>query len=319
MTLMKRNALTLIIMVFVLLLAIPAAGRDLRILYWNIQNGMWSDQGNNYDNFVEFVKSEEPDICVWCEAESRYRTGTSEKITSYDEFYLPWNWDILARRYGHRYVLVCGKRDTFPQVITSRYPIRIVKRVNGNGDDIVVVHGAGWAQIEVGGKELNIVTLHTWPQRYAYLAKDQAESSKLQEGDVFRAAEMEYICSQTIGSVPKAAGQYWMMLGDFNAKSRVDNHVYGMSEDDKGFLVHDYVMGHTPYIDVIDRMHPGDFQKSTLSGKRIDFIYMTEPLFRKVRSAEIIHDGFAESSRDPRLHSFCNPSDHYPILVEMKL
>ena len=43
---------------------------SLKVLYWNIQNGMWSDQGNDYDNFVEFVKSENPDICIWAEAES---------------------------------------------------------------------------------------------------------------------------------------------------------------------------------------------------------------------------------------------------------
>lgn len=316
---MKGKSLTFIFSVLVLLLAVPASGRDLKVLYWNIQNGMWADQENNYDNFVEYVKSQDPDICVWCEAESRYRTGTNVKMTEYDEFYLPWNWDFLARRYGHQYVLVCGKRDTFPQVITSKYPVRIVKRVNGNGDDIVVVHGAGWAQVEVGGKEINIVTLHTWPQRYAYQAENQAESSKKQEGDVFRAKEMKYICDQTIGTVPDAASQYWMMLGDFNAVSRVDNSIYGFAEDNKAFLVHDYVCGNTPYIDIVDRMHPGDFQKSTFSGKRIDFIYMTEPLFRKVRSAEIIHDGYPESCRDPRgVTKFCYPSDHYPIIVNIK-
>ncbi len=316
---MKRKSLTFIFSVLVLMLALPASGRDLKVLYWNIQNGMWADQENNYDNFVEYVKSQDPDICVWCEAESRYRTGTNVKMTEYDEFYLPWNWDFLARRYGHQYVLVCGKRDTFPQVITSKYPVRIVKRVNGNGDDIIVVHGAGWAQVEVGGKEINIVTLHTWPQRYAYNAENQAESGKKQEGDVFRAKEMKYICDQTIGTVPDAASQYWMMLGDFNAVSRVDNSIYGFDEDNKAFLVHDYVSGNTPYIDIVDRLHPGDFQKSTLSGRRIDFIYMTEPLFRKVRSAEIIHDGYPTSCRDPRgVTKFCYPSDHYPIIVNLK-
>lgn len=316
---MKRKSLTFIFSVLVLMLALPASGRDLKVLYWNIQNGMWADQENNYDNFVEYVKSQDPDICVWCEAESRYRTGTNVKMTEYDEFYLPWNWDFLARRYGHQYVLVCGKRDTFPQVITSKYPVRIVKRVNGNGDDIIVVHGASWAQVEVGGKEINIVTLHTWPQRYAYKAENQAESSKKQEGDVFRAKEMKYICDQTIGTVPDAASQYWMMLGDFNAVSRVDNSIYGFDEDNKAFLVHDYVSGNTPYIDIVDRLHPGDFQKSTFSGRRIDFIYMTEPLFRKVRSAEIIHDGYPTSCRDPRgVTKFCYPSDHYPIIVNIK-
>ena len=316
---MKRKSLTFIFSVLVLMLAVPASGRDLKVLYWNIQNGMWADQENNYDNFVEYVKSQDPDICVWCEAESRYRTGTNVKMTEYDEFYLPWNWDFLARRYGHQYVLVCGKRDTFPQVITSKYPVRIVKRVNGNGDDIIVVHGAGWAQVEVGGKEINIVTLHTWPQRYAYKAENQAESSKNQEGDVFRAKEMKYICDQTIGTVPDAASQYWMMLGDFNAVSPADNSIYGFDEDNKAFLVHDYVSGNTPYIDIVDRLHPGDFQKSTFSGRRIDFIYMTEPLFRKVRSAEIIHDGYPTSCRDPRgVTKFCYPSDHYPIIVNIK-
>ncbi len=316
---MKRKSLTFIFSVLVLMLAVPASGRDLKVLYWNIQNGMWADQENNYDNFVEYVKSQDPDICVWCEAESRYRTGTNVKMTEYDEFYLPWNWDFLARRYGHQYVLVCGKRDTFPQIITSKYPVRIVKRVNGNGDDIIVVHGAGWAQVEVGGKEINIVTLHTWPQRYAYKAENQAESGKNQEGDVFRAKEMKYICDQTIGTVPDAASQYWMMLGDFNAVSRADNSIYGFDEDNKAFLVHDYVSGNTPYIDIVDRLHPGDFQKSTFSGRRIDFIYMTEPLFRKVRSAEIIHDGYPKSCRDPRgVTKFCYPSDHYPIIVNIK-
>ena len=316
---MKRKSLTFIFSVLVLMLALPASGRDLKVLYWNIQNGMWADQENNYDNFVEYVKSQDPDICVWCEAESRYRTGTNVKMTEYDEFYLPWNWDFLARRYGHQYVLVCGKRDTFPQVITSKYPVRIVKRVNGNGDDIIVVHGAGWAQVEVGGKEINIVTLHTWPQRYAYKAENQAESGKKQVGDVFRAKEMKYICDQTIGTVPDAASQYWMMLGDFNAVSRADNSIYGFDEDNKAFLVHDYVSGNTPYIDIVDRLHPGDFQKSTFSGRRIDFIYMTEPLFRKVRSAEIIHDGYPTSCRDPRgVTKFCYPSDHYPIIVNIK-
>ena len=39
---------------------------NLRLLYWNIQNGMWSDQANNYNNFVAWVKKYDPDICVWC-------------------------------------------------------------------------------------------------------------------------------------------------------------------------------------------------------------------------------------------------------------
>ena len=185
---MKRF-LTVILTLMLLSLSCIASGKgkEFKLLYWNIQNGMWHDQGNGYDGFVKFVKELDPDICVWCEAESRYVTDKAVKMQMPEDQYLPWNWDILAARYGHKYTLVCGKRDTFPQVITSKYPIKIVRRITGNGEDIIVVHGAGWAKVDLGkAGELNLVTLHTWPQRYAYLAEDQKADAAAQGGDVFR-------------------------------------------------------------------------------------------------------------------------------------
>ena len=64
---------------------------DMRLLYWNIQNGMWSDQSNGYDNFVAWVKGYDPDVCVWCEAQSIYKSGTAERMDSVDR-YLTANW-----------------------------------------------------------------------------------------------------------------------------------------------------------------------------------------------------------------------------------
>ena len=319
---MKR--LLTVFMIFLSLSSLACGkGKEIKLLYWNIQNGMWSDQGSNYDNFVAFVKGIDPDICVWCEAESRYVTDTSDRLRMPEEQYLPWNWDILAARYGHKYAMVCGKRDTFPQVITSKYPLEIVKRVTDNGDDIVVVHGAGWAKVDLGkGKELNLVTLHTWPMKYAFKAEDQKASAEAQGGDYFRAVEIKYICEQTIGTVPGADKQLWLMCGDFNAISAIDNFHYNLDPADPAFLVHDYVRANTPYIDVIERMYPGEFKKSTLSGRRIDMVYVTPTLFDKLVEAEPLYEGFAELSRDPRgkaIHNFCHPSDHYPILVKFKI
>lgn len=297
-----------------------AGGKDLKILYWNIQNGMWSDQGNGYDNFVAFVRDIDPDICIWCEAGSRYKTASLEKMQMPEEQYLPWNWDILAGRYGHRYTLVCGARDTFPQVITSKYPLKIVKRINGNGDDIVVVHGAGWAKVELdGGKELNIVTLHTYPFKYAYGAEDQKASEAAHGGDYFRAVEMKYICEQTIGCVTGAADQLWLMAGDFNSISTVDNYHYKRDLSDPAFLVHEYVRNNTPYIDLIEALHKGQFCKSTQSGRRIDMLYVTPPFMDKVKSADYLYEGFAAAERDSVLRKFCHPSDHYPALITMSL
>ena len=99
------------------------------------------------------------------------------------------------------------------------------------------------------------------------------------------------------------------------------NLSYRMSAEDPAFLVHDYVRNHTPYIDVIEKFYPGDFQKTTVSGRRIDMVYVTPALFRKVTSARVLREGFADCYRDPRgkdIHNFCHPSDHFPVFVTLK-
>ena len=320
---MKTRTISFLSAISVLILMLAGCAQKpdaLKVLYWNIQNGMWADQGNDYDNFVDFVVSQDPDICVWAEAESRYRTDTSVKMAGCEEAYLPYNWDLLARRYGHQYVCIAGKRDTFPQVVTSKYPLKIVKRINGNGEDIVVVHGAGHVEVDVCGEKLNIVTVHTYPFKYAYLAEDQKASAAENGGDVFRATEMKFICEQTILEQDPQGNGNWMMVGDFNAVSRVDNWHLGRPEDDKAFLLNDYVRSQTPYIDLIEKWYPGEYQKSTFSGRRIDFVYLTEPLLSKVTDARTIHDGYATTHRDTRKGiNFCHPSDHYPIVFTLEL
>ena len=313
---MKRIAIACLLL---LSASVLCEGKEIKILYWNIQNGMWDDQQNNYSNFVEYVKSLDPDICIWAEAESLYHSGSNQKLKK-EEQYLPWNWDILAGRYGHRYTLISGKRDSYPQVITSKFPLKIVKRITGDGEDIIVAHGAGWARVELGrGSVLNLVTVHTWPHKYAYGAADKDASAAQNGGNYFRAAEIEYICKETVGTVPQAKGQLWLMAGDFNSISSVDNYHYGNDLSDPVFLVHDYVRANTPYIDLIESLYPGEFKPSTQSGKRIDMVYVTPALFKKVLSAETLYDGFATSVRDSTYTNFCHPSDHYPILVKLKL
>ena len=68
-----------------------------RLLYWNIQNGMWDGQNDNYDRFVEFVKAQDPDICVWCEAQSIWLTDSDQAMPAEDR-YLVEGWGKLAAR-----------------------------------------------------------------------------------------------------------------------------------------------------------------------------------------------------------------------------
>ncbi|MBR3074955.1 MAG: hypothetical protein IKH11_04260, partial [Bacteroidales bacterium] len=142
---------------FCALMAMVAVGtvHARKLISWNIQNGMWSDQANNYDNFVEFLKATDPDVCVFCEAKTTH-------LESGQEAYLPANWDKVAARYGHPYVYLAVDQDNAPQVITSKHPINNVKRIPG-GNDTIVGHGAGWVQIEMDGRTYNIVCMHAMP------------------------------------------------------------------------------------------------------------------------------------------------------------
>lgn len=292
---------------------------NMRLLYWNIQNGMWSGQGDNYDKFVEWVRACDPDVCVWCEAQSIYRTGTADKMEA-DARYLVGNWGVLAARYGHKYWYVGGHRDNYPQVITSKYPIGNVERIVGAEPDSVVTHGAGWARIEKNGKTVNIVTLHAWPQGYAFGAGDRAASRAENGGDKYRLMEMEYICNHTIRRVPGAEKQLWMMLGDFNAYASCDNSFYKYPADDPRFWVHDYLLRNTPYVDVIAGKHPGEFKTTTGGKARIDFVYCTPPLYERITHADVVTDAYTGPVRDPgRLSNFWHPSDHRPIVVDFNM
>lgn len=313
---MKR--ITLFLLALTVLFGCSNQGeKTLRLLHWNIQNGMWDGQNDNYDRFVKFVKSQDPDICVWCEAESIWKTDSDQALDPEDR-YLADNWGELAKRYGHEYWGIGGHRDSYPQVITSKYPITYISKIIGEESDVLVAHGAGWATIEVNGKTINIVTLHTWPHGYAFGAEDANASRAENGGDKYRAKEIRYICENTIGTVENASAQLWMMMGDFNSRSRLDNDQYGFAEDDTRLSVHNYVLDNTPYIDVIKSKHPDEFIPSVGSrNSRIDFVYCTKPLYDRVISADIIWDEYTTPIRDPQeLSNFWRPSDHLPIRVD---
>ena len=163
------------------------------------------------------------------------------------------NRKILTFAYGLR-----PSRDIVPiHPIRWKGVRKLTFRITGlswrAGGDIVVVHGAGHVEVDVNGETINIVTVHTYPHKYSYLAEDRKASAASNGGDVFRAAEMKYICDQTIlKQDPEGTGN-WMMVGDFNAVSRVDNWHLGRPEDDKAFLLNDYVRSQTPYVDLIEK------------------------------------------------------------------
>ena len=290
----------------------------LKLLYWNIQNGMWDGQTDDYQRFTDWVSDQHPDICVWCESQKLYVVNSDQSERESEEECLA-RWRRLAARYGHHYVYLSAHPDNYPQLITSRFPMEAEMLIKGNADTIVC-HGASWYKLKIGKKKtLNLVTLHTWPMGYGYRvpADRRKESQANSEGDSFRRAEMEYLCKNTILTHPNAKKELWAMMGDFNSISRIDNNAYQLPEGSSKFLVHDYIREETPYIDLIKDLYPQEFISSTGGGKsRIDFIYVTPALCKKVKNAAIVKDDYTLPVRNPqKISNFWHPSDHLPIVM----
>ena len=291
---------------------------NLRVLYWNIQDGMWADQAANYNNFVKWVKRYDPDICIWCEAASIYRTGTDISAPTAERF-LPDGWPTLAARYGHSYYALSGKRDNFPQEITSKYPVTtLLKITDTDVSGKPVAHGAAIQQVEVNGRKINFVTCHMWPQGYGFgvTGEDAQEASKAaHEGDYHRRFEMQYIIDHTVND-PEYANEDWILVGDMNSRSRKDNWYYGYADDSTVLITQDVVLQQTNLLDIIAETWPGTFCSSTYGNARIDFMYASPSMMTRVVDAGFVLDKWTIPHKTPY---FYDPSDHRPILVDFQL
>lgn len=285
------------------------SGNDLRVLYWNIQNGMWADQGNNYDNFVEWVQLYNPDVCVWTEAMTIYETGSSNSASNVTLTASVANgsgWKNLAARYGHEYLAIAHRSgDDYPQVVTSRYPLTTLQTFGRIllADDIY--HGAALHQIDMDGTQINLITLHLKPNL------DGKDNSN------YRKYELEYVVSRTILKSSYASENY-IIAGDFNARSPKDADY--TSATDAEHAVHQYLYEKTNYVDVIADRYPDRFMTTT-SGSRIDYVYLSPALSSKVTDAAVVCDAWVKSDLpvSESVASFRTPSDHRPIMVNIRV
>ena len=324
------------------------APRNLRVLYWNIQNGMWSDQPDQYTNFRKFIQKYDPDVCVWCEAQSIYKDHSTDKSDP-SSWYFPSHWQGFAAVHGHKYAAIGGYRlyadDYYPQVITSKYPIRTLLKItetesgvdtvnfthNGKPESYMpVAHGAGVFQVDVDGTKVNFVTLHLWPHAYSYYAKfvinnTNYDSANSAGGNRQREAEIRYICRQTIFN-PEFSGQAnWLMMGDFNTRSRIDNWHYGLPENSPFLSSHDYILQQTDYKDIIGLTYPGHFFATRTwaddaagnTPPRYDFMYASPAMMARVHNAMILNEKWTNMVWERS--NYYNSSDHRPILVDFEL
>lgn len=310
----------------------------LRIMDYNIQNGMWADQHNNFDNFVKYMVEADTDIAIFCEASSIYYDHTN-KHTKYEERYLPYKyqpyekgetdhlvptgWIELAARYGHPYVAVGAHQDNYPVVVTSKYPI--VKSVKLGGKE--VSHGGIHAQVEVDGEIVNIVAFHTWPHgwKFGVKGKEERAESKLEYGGhITRYDETKLFMERTILNPEYADQKHWIVAGDMNCYSQLDDNHFGLGYENLRYAAQRYIVECVPQVkDLIKFYHSPDKRDvvipSAMRGGRIDYMYGSERFVNSLLKAKSPKSGFTNGKFDKTTRFFkeCG-SDHLPIICDFK-
>ena len=277
---------------------------NFKLLSWNIQDGMWCDQFDDYVNFVAYINEINPDI--FCIQEAATHWDIDGKNLSHYLRYLPYpdqknveskwdnpsGWVALAKRWGHEYVVMGPYKDNYPVVITSKYPIEIIERLRGD-ENTTVSHGALYAKVHFTDDiSVNLVNLHLQPDNVANASN-------------FRMNEINFYLSKTINSKEHYRDEHWLMMGDFN--SNVGKNV-------------DVEVRKNSYYDLWAEMN-------SYSKSYIDFIYGTESMRKSLKSIDFLY-GFAHMDKimySPNGVAINNGSgvwkysDHYPILAEFSL
>lgn len=298
----------------------------LRVLLYNIQNGMWYDQGNNFNSFVAFVKKYDPDVCIFCEAQTCWKTGSSAWNGAGSTYQLFTNkpgrvdqssstpnsadplenaqWKALAKRFGHNYHAVSAYHDDYPQVITSKYPVTTKLRIfNGrdkNNRNTNIKHGAGHYQVTVGGKTVNFVSFHMWPFKYAPGESDKDE--KLLHGYDYAQREVEGILNATVARTD--CGDDWLLMGDSNSISPIDDDYYykveykrWIDEGEKWVQPHQSFRSGDFGRNLYDMLREGDgsyitgpgrFMTTTGGEARMDIMYGSLSMRRRVTSLALV-------------------------------
>jgi len=263
--------------------------KDLKIISYNVYNGMKLDESEGKQKFIDWAKMQDADIIAWQEM----NFFTREKLENF------------AASYGHNYAVLLKESPDdpafFPVAITSKYPIINVNKVVDN-----LWHGALYADV---GKYHFVIT-HMNPFW---------TSKRIDEINLI-------IDSIKYSSDPKGK---WIIAGDLNSFSPADKTEYDNSnlledikdKQKKRPILDNLVNGQLSYTVQQNLLDAGYIDALKLKNKqfistaptkvfydqastplRYDYIYVSPKLKNDVIDVKVLKDEFTDTY-----------SDHYPV------
>lgn len=184
--------------------------------------------------------------------------------------------------------------------------------------DTNVSHGGLHAKVD----GINVVSLHLWPQQYGsgVAEADRETSIANNEGHAYRKSELEYMFGKTVWNSSYSSEENWIMTGDFNSRSPLDEATYNYGLDSPLYWAQNVILEQTDYCDVIHTVFGGKYTRSTGGNSRIDYIFASPAMMKRVVRARTIdtEDDFTTISK-PDGWPFYKYSDHRPIIVEFDM
>ena len=290
---MKIKNIILVLLIFFLVVEVShavAKDRPLKIMTYNILQGMRLDSTAGKSNFSAWVESINPDILALQEVSNFTQKALEE----------------LAIKYGHPYaVLLKEEGYKYPVALTSKYPIVNVQRVTDNMD-------RGFIMAEIDS--FHVVVLHLSPFSF---------QQRNREIDLFLAA----IEHQPDPGKWVIMGDFNALSPQDSANYADGSLQEAVEKNDKKYSFHaNLVSGKLDYTIIRkvldagfhDALPPNANDDGALFSRptkvntpaapsRIDFIFVSPDLKNWVTRGTIIKDDFTDRH-----------SDHYPVLLELK-
>ncbi len=254
----------------------------MKIISYNILEGMKDDTTANKQVFAAWVRQQDPDILALQETNG----FTQESLQA------------LAESYGHPYAILC-KEPGYPPAITSKYPIVNVRRVTDN-----MTHG--FVMADIGG--YHVISIHLNPHSRAKRMKEAEillHTLATQDDPTKWIIMGDFNSFSPYDSLHYADGQYARLQIQRRVKSP---HLQNLNNDRADFSVQSRIL-ESGLVDVSHLMHK-DYQSTfptvRYTGKnslhhRYDYIFVSKDLKGKVRDQQILRDEFTDQH-----------SDHYP-------
>lgn len=257
----------------------------LKFIEYNVLQGMINDYPNDMDNFVTWVNRRNPDVLVICEGKT---FGNGITIPDYLRP-MPNRISTLAARWGHSYTAVGAQQDNFPVLVTSRYPITLVQRLEGSD------YSHGGLHVRVAG--FDVVAIHLYPEHTA--ASDEEQ----------RISEITAATEATIQNPSYASRENWILTGDMNSYYRGDPKP---NPKPHNLLAQDYIHSNWDH-DVLYEKNGGAWQPTMYHGNtRVDYFFVSDAVYPFITEARVLHDDFTDSytSEDQT-----KASDHRPLQI----